>query len=209
MRPGFTLVELLLALAIMSMVAVMLLGSTRFGVAAWQRTDVLAATAQDLALGRAIVAHDLENAYPEWSVDAEAVQHVPFEGTDRLLVFLGPAPESMGAAGFARFTLRADAGLLTLSGVRELGTVDPPPESLLVSGAASIDFAYYGPAGLGEAPSWQTDWQGRAQLPMLVRVRVRFPAGDLRIWPDLVVRPRIAEDASCVYDPLSYHCRGR
>jgi general secretion pathway protein J len=209
MRPGFTLVELMLALALMGMVTVMLLGSTRFGVAAWARTDALAATAQDLALGRAILARDLETAYPEWSVDEHAVQHVPFEGTDRQLVFLAPAPESMGAAGFVRFTLRADADRLELSGVPELSTVDPPPASVLVSGASSTEFAYYGPAGIGEAPAWQDHWQGRAQLPLLVRVRVGFPAGDLRKWPDLVVRPRIAEDASCVYDPLSYHCRGR
>jgi general secretion pathway protein J len=208
-RAGFTLIELMVALAIMGMIALMLLGSTQYGVAIWQRTDLIAQTTQDLALSRAILARDLELAYPEWSVDQHRLQHVPFEGTNHSLAFLAPSPESMGRAGMARFMLRAAEGRLELSAVRELGTVDPPPASVLVSGARSIELAYFGPAALGEAPSWQRDWQGRADLPLLVRIRVGFAPGDPRSWPELIVRPRIAEDASCVYDTLSYHCRGR
>ena len=61
----------------------------------------------------------------------------------------------------------------------------------------------------GGAPDWQSDWSGRRALPDLIRIRIGFPAGSNRYWPDLVVAPRITVDAGCAYDPLTYHCKGR
>ncbi|MGH6942669.1 MAG: hypothetical protein ACREH6_00420 [Geminicoccaceae bacterium] len=36
-------------------------------------------------------------------------------------------------------------------------------------------------------PVWSRDWQGQS-APRLIRLQVRFPAGDIRSWPELIVR---------------------
>ncbi|HLY59102.1 MAG TPA: prepilin-type N-terminal cleavage/methylation domain-containing protein [Stellaceae bacterium] len=213
MSRGFTLLELLTALAVLAMIALMLLGSTHYGIAVWRRTDALAATAGELALSRAILAHDLGNAFPEWHVEPPGVSRIAFDGGPDRATFLAPAPASMGGAGLVRYTLAAagaeGAARLELSAIRELGTSDPPPASVLVDRAARIELAYWGPGSTGEAPAWQDTWRERAELPSLIRVRVAFVPDDNRRWPDLVVAPRIAVDGTCGYDPMSFHCRGR
>jgi general secretion pathway protein J len=213
-RPGgFTLLELLVALAVMGMIALMLAGTTQYGIAAWRRTDAFAATAGELLLGRTILARDLARAYPEWRIEGDGSPRVAFDGTADSMRFLAPAPDSMGGAGLARFSLAVggDHGdrFLALAAGLELGTGETAPASVLLDRAVRIEFAYYGPPAPGAAPSWQEEWRARAELPMLVRVRVVLPPGDARHWPELIVRPSIAVDAGCVYDPLSYHCRGR
>ena len=46
-------------------------------------------------------------------------------------------------------------------------------------------------------------------LPTAVRVHVEFAGADSRVWPDLVIAPRVTADQGCVYDPVTHHCRGR
>lgn len=210
MRRGFTLVELLVALAILGMITLMLAASTRFGLRAWHRTDALEATAGELGLVRATLARDLALAYPEWNASDPTAPVVGFDGTERRLGFLAPAPQAMGGAGFARYLLAAgEDGRLTLAATFETAPDPPDRASVLLEQASSIAFAYYGSPDGQAAPVWQPSWRNRRSLPLLIRIRVRLADGDERRWPDLVVAPHLATDALCVYDPLTYHCRGR
>jgi len=52
-------------------------------------------------------------------------------------------------------------------------------------------------------------WTLPSRLPRLVRVKIEFPDGDARFWPELLVAPRIDVDVGCVYDALTKRCRGR
>ena len=56
-------------------------------------------------------------------------------------------------------------------------------------------------------PFWHETWIDRPAPPALVRIRVKFPAGDRRVWPELIVAPRISTDANCVFDVVSQMCR--
>ena len=58
-----------------------------------------------------------------------------------------------------------------------------PTETELLRGVSHIELAFWRPGG-----DWVSSWQ-RADLPALVRVRVRFPPGDPRHWPDIVAAP--------------------
>ena len=92
----------------------------------------------------------------------------------------------------------------------ELGGDKPAStRSRLIANVESVELAYFGKDRSDKAPVWHDQWKDQIALPQLVRVRVRFPSGDPRPWPDLVVAPRIAADVGCTYDPLSKLCRGR
>jgi general secretion pathway protein J len=63
---------------------------------------------------------------------------------------------------------------------------------ILLDDIAGVDFAYFGALDEDEAPAWHEEWDGLAQLPALVRLRVDFADDDERVWPDLVVAPMIS-----------------
>ena len=56
--------------------------------------------------------------------------------------------------------------------------------------------------------AWLNQWRGRAALPLLVRLQISFASGDPRSWPDLVMSPRITDDANCAFDVIAQRCRG-
>ena len=69
----------------------------------------------------------------------------------------------------------------------EIGRPATPSTSVLLAGVAGIHLSYYamdGSGGAGWADSWTQD-----RLPLLVRIRIEFPPGDPRQWPDIVVEP--------------------
>ena len=64
-------------------------------------------------------------------------------------------------------------------------------DAVLLDGVDSVEMSYFGaPRDGGDA-----DWYDNADfagVPELVRIRVAFPPGDRRYWPELVVAPRLA-----------------
>ena len=68
--------------------------------------------------------------------------------------------------------------------VRRAGAI----EEVLLSGVEGIALAYWRPARRVAAGGWVSVWN-EAGLPSLVRLRIVFPAGDGRHWPDIVAAP--------------------
>jgi general secretion pathway protein J len=94
----------------------------------------------------------------------------------------------------------------------ELVAADAPSKvekKTLLAGTASIEFAYFGKWASEANAQWHDRWTEQPALPQLLRIQVRFPEGDPRLWPDLVVAPRITVDVGCVFDRLTRQCRGR
>jgi len=62
----------------------------------------------------------------------------------------------------------------------------PAPRSTeLLRGVSRISMFYWEPTG-----HWTNTWRA-TDLPALVRVRLSFPDGDSRHWPDIVAAPGI------------------
>jgi general secretion pathway protein J len=212
---GFTLVELLVAMAVLGLISVSLLGSLRFGAVAWQRSDAQGSAVEQTELAESVLRRALSSAYPYLSVSDPTDPHILFDGTASRISFLGPAPEALGGAGLARFAVSLDASehgqRLTIAATPELAVGDAAalPPSVLVDGLDHADFAYYGALEPGSDPAWHDSWNSRFGLPQLIRISGAFEAGDHRHWPTLVVAPRIAVDEGCVLDLLASRCQGR
>jgi general secretion pathway protein J len=213
---GFTLVELLVALALFGLLSVALFGSIRFGMTAWlhgtARADQVGQTLQAQNLLRRLI----EDAYPLFLPEVPSGGHVDFDGSRQSLELLAPTPIARSTAGRSRFrfaTERRDTTVdLVLTSSIELAWTEqgPPPISAVVlAGVGDVEFSYFGATGSDRAPTWHEAWHGQSMLPELMRVRVRFADGDLRIWPELLIAPKITADVGCLYDPLTSRCRGR
>lgn len=209
---GFTLIELLVALTVLGLLIVLLFGSFHFGTRVWEKSAAHSGGLDDVHIAQSLIRREIEGAYPLFLSGPGT--HVTFEGTAEGVKLLGPPSRALGGVGWARVAIgfeRGDgAGRLTVVMTPELASASTPLEKeTLLNGIESLHFAYFGQRSPSEAPAWFDRWTSQRNLPSLIRIDITFPKGDARLWPEMIVAPRIAADVGCVYDPLTKHCRGR
>ena len=130
----------------------------------------------------------------------ELQQRGPLQGGPAVLDLVTRVTgETGGAASMMEARLEVDGAhrlvlrLLPRPHVRWL--TPPRPELVVLAERIErIEFAYWQPAP-GGGGAWQRDWPGPA-TPTLVRIRLVFPPGDRRRWPDIVAAPSLAGLAS-------------
>jgi general secretion pathway protein J len=215
-QSGFTLVELLVALALFSLLVTVLFNNVHFGLQAWKQGGARAEDVQHMMASQELLRRMIGDIYPMYIIDAAAGPRIDFEGTKDALSFLASAPTSANTGGRYRFKLsverRSGEDDLILSAMPELAFSQNSAmgtRTLLLRDVDHAEFSYFGTPAGERNPQWTDVWSKRSEMPVLVRVRVAFRSGDMRSWPDLVATPRVTADVSCVYDPLTMRCRGR
>lgn len=193
---GFTLLELLVAMAVLGLLTVVLSGSLRFGLRAWETGQRASDALETASTVQPLLRRQIEQAYPLLARTGEPA--VVFEGGRQRLRFLTLLPERAGGGGLADVALsyRADAaggGRLEMAW-QPLGERERPAASrTLFDGVDALDFAYYGGERRTGTAEWRETWEDAGFLPALVRLRVRFRDG--RAWPDLVAAPAVTVDS--------------
>ena len=200
-QSGFTLIELLVSLTLLGLLLVLLSGGLRFGSRAWERSTMTADAGETVRSVQSLLRSEIERACPRRVPAAQPTQLplVLFSGSSDGLRFLGPAPVALGGRSCAGLGLQTkpDGALRRL--VLRVGDADTD----VLRGVRGIEIAYLPLDG-----GWQSSWRGRTQMPALVRLRVNFPRGDGRVWPELFIAPRISAETDCTYDPATKSCRG-
>jgi|SRR5580658_9398341 general secretion pathway protein J len=213
---GFTLVELLVALALFGLLTTVLFATIRFGMNAWTRGTAHIEQTDETLRVQNLLRSLIENAYPLFQSTSNEGGHVDFDGASTSVSLLSANPIALGMAGRSHFRLSAephgDLTDLRLTSIPELalpGVSSRPAAEMLLAGAEKVAFSYFGQRNGDRSAAWVSTWSGEAALPQLVRVEITFPAHDGRDWPQLLVAPHITADVSCTYDPLTGRCRGR
>lgn len=212
---GFTLVELLVALALFSLLVTLLFDNIRFGLHAWKRGSAHVEHVEHSMISQDLVRRLIGNLYP-MVVTKGGSPRIDFDGSKDGVSLLGNAPIVANGGGRFRFRFsverQQDRTDLVMRSTPELA--DPQESAmttrtLLLSDIDRAEFSYLGEVAAGRSVQWSDHWTRRSDVPKLVRVRVVFRSGDERVWPELLVAPRIAADVSCIYDPITMRCRGR
>lgn len=211
---GFTLIELLVGLAILGMMAAMLvagLGTTGLMAA---RARVTADLIEPITAAQLVLRGRLERlrATPRMTSSQPIVD---IAGDSRSFLFTGAPPDKQMPDSLFRYRLAmTTGGDVTLYSAPVLaegadasgGPIRSWDAIVLARGAAGIQISYFGSDPVNGGGRWLDRWQDRPQPPDLVRVRIAFPAGDKRVWPDLVARPRATVNNACRIDALSGRC---
>ena len=199
-QSGFTLLELLVALLVLGLLVVGLAQGVRAGLTMWgAQTRRLSETAE-LDAGARVLRMLLTNmtALSPGNVGTGAATPnaaIPnIEASSDKLTFVGDLPTGLGTTRRANITLELDQERLVLRWTphRHERTTAPEPEPIeieLIRGVERLEFAYWGAGSPDQPAGWQ-DQSGSSQLPELIRVRLTFPKGDRRRWPDLIVAPQ-------------------
>jgi general secretion pathway protein J len=223
---GMTLIEVMVALVLLSLLSVGMITSFRLAERTYRQLTHVDASTRAIARAQRFLRQVLETAYPlEVSPEAPRGAFGLVGAADRLLV-TASMPQSAGDAGHYRYEIleeRVREGFVNLvvrwcpdrSGgdiTVACSSVGEAHEEILIQGIQSVEWGYLGrmESADGQSPltsRWASKWSGRRRLPALVRLRVTFPPDDGRRWPELIVAPRITDNANCQFDTVSQDCR--
>lgn len=218
-QTGFTLVELLVALAVLGFVAAALAGGLSFGTRVWDKSADQISGMEETSSAQRFLRERISLAFPHYEDTLSQEVFSSISGTDDRLTVATLLPQNLGSRGPYWLTLYAErrggVNRLMAAWSKDQEGRDPLFEEreyrslVLLEGIDRMEFAYLGADNFGKAAVWFDAWRNRKAAPELIRVRVSFKDTDERAWPDLMIRPRIDAGVNCVYDPISKKCRGR
>ncbi len=179
-RDGFTLLELLLAVSLISIITGAILGGLHLGRRVWETAKASEAIDDVEGAGRAIVSQ-IAKSFPAAIVAADQTQIVAFNGAADGVRFV---TLSEGGAQWGGLILteiggenlgdRADLSIWTrvFRGVEGLTPQRAAmTRTTVVKDVASLQLAYFGVLDK-DRTGWTSEWRNRQTLPKLVSVKL-------------------------------------
>lgn len=203
---GFTLVELLLAITLMSILLGLTYTGLRAATRASQRGELILAAGGELRASHQFIRRQLNQMLPlsfAETDDLEALRIV-FQGDEKHIQFVAPMPGYLGAGGpqvqLVELVGDNDGGLVIqfshalLQGFTEDRLHDRAPV-ILLEGVTSAGFEFLGEDEDGELTGWYSNWDREDVLPVAVRLDLEFKEELNLHWPDLAAGVRVDEQA--------------
>ncbi len=200
---GYTLLELIVALAVISLITVPMAMSLEFGVAAWRSLHNDISELERDVLVRQRVQYWIENAYRSDSTRQESEIQYPLVGEGQAISFIAPLNPDPRFDSFYRVRLEMEGTHLIMRILPDHASynIDAAYEQTsLLSGVDFVEFKYLEP----DIDAWTGSWAG-GKLPSAIRMRLSFTDKN-RSWPDLIVSPRREQWAHCIFDKVSGNC---
>jgi len=197
---GFTLIEVLMATLLMTVILGALATVTSQWLPNWNRGMARVQSSERLAMGLDRIVADLAVA-KMMPINGDAKAPL-FEGTELAVTFLRTAvgPNARPGLEIIRLIEKADSQGLAM--VRERAPFAPMPSDaqirfadqvVLIRSPLRVSFSYAGPDQV-----WQPDWHGKTQLPDMVRVTVRDSATGQVLAVSRAATVHVNAPAECV-----------
>jgi len=179
---GFTLLEVLVVITILSLIVLALTSGLNFAGRAWDTQGRQMAKEGDLSAVQTVLSGLIASGRD-------------FNGDEGALKFIGRMPHSLARGGLYDMQLLAEEDRLVLTWRPHFSGpskgVDTT-ETELFKGVAALDFAYYVKQQDGSG-KWQFVADDKSQPPTLVKISLSTATGG--VWPPLIVVPMIASSA--------------
>jgi general secretion pathway protein J len=194
---GFTLVEILVALTLFSLVLVMVFNGLYSAGLSWRKGEDQSELNDNQRLDLAFLRRQLSQAVPLVEIDGK-LNPVMFKGDHDSLRFVSGLPAHRGGGGLAMLDIRiAQQGaknnlMLTYQPI----IMDPgffnnaePQDTdneVLLKNINSIQISYYGNLQVNDLPGWHDDWESKDRLPELVKLQITS-TNQRRYWPEMLI----------------------
>ncbi len=198
---GFTLIEILVSLALLTFIVGLLAGALQFARGTWDAAAKLDRHAgHDMA--ESFLRARLSEAMPLYERAVAGTVRVAFSGTADTLSFVAPAPNGPQGAGLYQYKLGLAAGagagrhVLTVglspyvAKQTERGAETAGEDHALVTNVKSFGLRYYGRNHQRAQPAWHGTWTRTDILPDLVEIALVHGEGALNIVVELQLRAR-------------------
>jgi general secretion pathway protein J len=190
---GFTLIEVLIAMTLLSLMVVLLFGSLKICADSWEKGESKIAQVNEVAVVYSFFQRHLSAAKPLRN-DFTDPPIFSFQGAEQTLEFVGEFPASAGKAGLQLFSLELkrqddeqfiDVALTPFFPAAE-GQELNKEEVTLVKHVKKFTLTYFGSEeGLTDSGVWQNEWLDKEGLPQLVKISIELDNGIF--WPDMII----------------------
>jgi len=216
--PGFTLVEMMVALVLLSTTMLLLYSGLSFALRSWDAGDVNGRRTADRRLGENFLRRELGELFPMRFKDATQLK-VAFEGGANRLRFVSTRAPGVQVGGISLVGIETEEDrdkrtrdlvmyrAMPDDEAKDFGPLDRGEKHLLVAGIDEVTFAYFGSENEFTDPKWQDTWDHVGRIPEMVRIRMK--ARDGTLLPELVVRLALGEEAGCLENSFQRLCRPR
>lgn len=200
-QPGFTLLEVLLGMSLMSVMMLLLFVSLRLCVQNWNAGEKKIAQVNQAAIIQGFLQSKLHAAIP---LDGDFLEEpeFSFQGSKDEIQFVAAMPASAARLGLQLFkmsTKPANGGRQGENLLVEMRPFFPLAVSeewdaepvVILRNIRSLKFAYFGSDGedTEDDMSWQNEWLERSSLPALISIEIELFNGE--IWPQLLVALKV------------------
>jgi general secretion pathway protein J len=197
---GFTLVEVLLALVLLSLLLAGAVAGVRVATRAVDRGEALIDRTNKLRVAQEFLRRELSQSLAlSFEQDPSTGEATLFEGDEEQLTFVAPMPGYLGRGGpyVQRLTFEQQDGDLRLlfrhallNGYKAdedpLDDPDLKPVPLLEH-IAEARFEYRSLNDQGELDDWTGEWDKKGRLPLMVRIQLEFVPEERTPWPEMVI----------------------
>ncbi|MFO1353065.1 MAG: prepilin-type N-terminal cleavage/methylation domain-containing protein [Gammaproteobacteria bacterium] len=193
---GFTLLELLISMALMGLLLIVLYGGLNVGMRSWDSGEARAQEIDRVRTVQEMLRRLLRQSAGVYRNDERRGRVVYFEGKAESVGWVAPMFAYLGRGGlyFIRLEVVEHDGnrVLRMSWrpyrpddqEDDSGKNGDSEDSELLGGVEDMRLGYFGADELGRDPEWRERWDNAAERPSLVRLGLKIAGGD---WPDLIV----------------------
>jgi general secretion pathway protein J len=201
---GFSLVELLLALSLMSMLLALAYGGLRASTRATDKGQAILEDSSRIRMAHQFVRKQLNQMAPlVFSESDDQQERTVFEGEARKIRYVAPMPGYLGFGGpqvQELSVVSAEEGYALvlshalLQGFEEENLYLRDP-IVLIESIEFAEFSFLGRDETGELTAWTTQWEQKELIPEAVSLEIEFTEDVYIRWPLLTASVRVDPSA--------------
>jgi general secretion pathway protein J len=215
---GFTLIELVVAMALLGVMMVLMYSGLTFSLKGWDAGAANGERTADRRIGENFLRRELSELFPMRWKDP-MVLRLAFEGEAERLRFVSSRPADVTGGGLSLVGLAVEAAsggrarnlvmrrAMPDDAATDFGPLDHGGTTVILAGVDSVAFSYFGSETDFNDPKWTDSWTFPGRVPQMVRMRIRTADGTM--LPEMVVRLNLGEEAGCLENSFQRVCRPR
>jgi general secretion pathway protein J len=202
---GFTLIEVLLATALMATIMALAYGGLRASTRAAHRGEEVIANVQNMRMAHQFIRRQLNQVLPLAFLSDEE-DRITFEGERDRITFVGSMPGYLGFGGPQVQSLALESGANGLDLVlRHMplaaaydGSLGDTEAVVLLEGIQSGEFSFLGRDELGDIGQWENQWEQVEEPPESISLDLQLDEELQLTWPILTASRQVEFSAGNV-----------
>lgn len=195
---GFTLIEVLIAMTLLSIMVVLLFSSLKICAYSWEKGESKITEVNEIAVVYNFFQRHLSVTKPLWNDLSEEEKVFSFQGRANSLKFVSAFPASAARSGLQLFSLDLqtedndqfiNVTLTPFFPVAE-GETWHKEEVTLIKNVSDFTLAYFGSEDGVSQGNWTDEWLNKDTLPRLVKININLENGVY--WPEIIIDLKVA-----------------